>query len=50
MKIKTFLGPDMATGETHVHKITIVPVHMALGLDDFDGSKFFTQAIGRGGP
>jgi hypothetical protein len=26
LKIKTFLGPEMATSNTHVHKITNVPV------------------------
>jgi hypothetical protein len=36
--------------QTHVHKITNVPVlNMALGLNDFDGGKSITQAIGRGG-
>jgi hypothetical protein len=28
LKIKTFLGPEMATSETHVHKITNVPVFL----------------------
>ncbi len=38
MKIKTFLVPEMATSETHVHKITNVPVlYMALGHNDFGG-------------
>jgi hypothetical protein len=37
--------------ETHVHKITDVAVfYMALGLDDFDGDKSSTQAMGRDGP
>ncbi len=44
------MGPDMATGKTHVHKITNerVPVflqYMALGFNDFDGEKTITQAI-----
>jgi hypothetical protein len=35
--------------ETHVHKITNVPVfYIALGLHDFDAGKSITQAIGRG--
>jgi hypothetical protein len=29
-KIETFLGPEMATSETHVHKITNVPVSVFL--------------------
>jgi hypothetical protein len=35
-----FLGPEMATNETHVHKITNVPSFflMALGLNDFVGA------------
>ncbi len=45
---------DFAKGvgpETHVHKITNVPVfYMALGLYDFDAGKSITQAIGRVGP
>jgi hypothetical protein len=37
--IDTFLGPDMVTSETHVHKFTDVPVFlMKLGLIDFDGA------------
>ncbi len=37
--------------ETHVHKITNVPVfYMELGLNDFDLGKSITQAIGRGRP
>jgi hypothetical protein len=55
---RNFLDPEMATGETHVHKITChghitinVPVvYMALGLNDFDGGKSITWATGRGGP
>ncbi len=31
---KDTLGPDMTTRETHVHKITNVPI--GLGLNDFD--------------
>ncbi len=46
-----FFGPEMPTGETHVHKITKIPVfYMALGRNDFDGGKFITRAIGQGGP
>ncbi len=37
--------------ETHVHKITNVPVfNMVLGLNDFYEGKYISQAIGRGGP
>jgi hypothetical protein len=37
--------------ETHVHKITIVPVfYMALGLNDFDAGKSITQATPSNGP
>ncbi len=37
--------------ETHVHKITNVPVfYMALGFNDFDAGKSITRVIGRGGP
>ncbi len=53
LKIETFLGPDKTTSKTHVHKITIVDVpvfYMALGLNDFDGSKSITRDVGRGGP
>ncbi len=51
LKIKTFLGPEMATSETHVHKIINVPVLcMALVLNDFDTGKYITIAIGRVGP
>ncbi len=33
LKIETFLGPKIATSETHVNKITNVTVfYMALGL------------------
>jgi hypothetical protein len=39
MKIETFFGPEVATIETHVHKINNVPVfYMTLGLNDFDGA------------
>jgi hypothetical protein len=41
----------MAMSETHVHKISNVPVfYMALGLDDFDGGKSITRPIEMGGP
>jgi hypothetical protein len=44
LKIKTFLGPEMATRETHVHKIANTPVflYITLGHNDFDGGKFIT--------
>ncbi len=43
------LGP--VGPETHVHKITNVPVfYMALGLIGFDAGKSSTPAIGMGGP
>ncbi len=46
-----FLPLEGAGPETHVHKISIVPVfYMALGLNDFDMGNFITQDIGRGGP
>ncbi len=32
LKIKTFLGPEMATSETHVPNITNVPVYGAWTL------------------
>ncbi len=51
LKIETFLGPEMATSETHVHKIINVPVlSMALGLNDFESGNLITRVIGRGGP
>jgi hypothetical protein len=44
-EIETFLGPEMATGENHVQKVTIGPVfYIALGLNDFDGGKSITRA------
>jgi hypothetical protein len=51
LKIETFLGPEMAATETHVHKMKkITCFYMALGLNDFDGGKSITRAIGRAGP
>jgi hypothetical protein len=51
LKIETFLGPEMATSKTHVHKIISVPVlSMALGLNDFESGKYITRAIRKGGP
>ncbi len=48
---RDFLGPEMATSETHVHKIINVSVlYMALGLNDFDAGKYITRAIRRGEP
>jgi hypothetical protein len=51
LKIETFLGLEMATSETHVHKNTNGPVfYMALGPNDFYGGKSVTSATGWGGP
>jgi hypothetical protein len=47
--IETCLGPEMATSQTRVHKITNVQYlffYTALGLNDFDGGKSITRAIG----
>jgi hypothetical protein len=50
-EIETFLGPEMATTNTHVHEITNLPVfYMGLGLNDFGGGKSIIRAIGRDGP
>ncbi len=47
MYMKTYNIQDT---ETYLHKITNVPAfYMALGLNDFDGGKSITRAIGRGG-
>jgi hypothetical protein len=50
--METFLGPEMATSETLVHKITNEPVYnyMTLGLNDFYGGKSIPRVIGSGGP
>ncbi len=51
LKIETFWGLEMTTSETHIQKITNVPVfYMALGLHDFDGGKSITRPIGRAKP
>jgi hypothetical protein len=42
-----FFSPEMATIETHV---PMGCFYMALRLNDFDGDKSITRAIGRGGP
>jgi hypothetical protein len=46
-----FLYYRIQNTETHVHKITNVPVFfMAPGQNDSDAGKSITRAIGRGGP
>jgi hypothetical protein len=48
LEIKTFLGPEMATSNTNVHKITNVPVFLYGAC--FDEGKSITRVIGWGVP
>ncbi len=48
---RDFLGLEMATSETHAHKIiNVLVLCTALGLNDFDAVQYIARAIRRGGP
>ncbi len=48
---RDFLRPEIATSETHVHRINYqCTCFKVLGLIDFDVSKSITRGVGRGGP
>jgi hypothetical protein len=50
-RLLAILGPEMATRNTYVHKITNIAVfYTAHGLNEFDRSKSITRVVGRGGP